>query len=55
MKLFGANDFLPQNKIIKFLSTYGCEIMAVEKYFCENILFVLCGFDRGEYNSVWFP
>lgn len=51
MKFFGQNEFLPQNKIIKWLSKYGCELNEVEKYICENIVFVLCGFDKYQYNS----
>ncbi|KAG5670741.1 hypothetical protein PVAND_000983 [Polypedilum vanderplanki] len=30
MKFFGQNEFLPQNKIIKWLSKYGCEMNEVE-------------------------
>ncbi|KAG5670739.1 hypothetical protein PVAND_000981 [Polypedilum vanderplanki] len=51
MKFFGQNEFLPQNKIIKWLSKYGCEMNEVEKYICENTLFVIAGFDKEQYNS----
>lgn len=51
MKFFGQNEFLPQNKIIKWLSKYGCEMNEVEKYICENTVFVICGFDADQYNS----
>lgn len=51
MKFFGQNEFLPQNKIIKWLSKYGCEMNEVERYICENTLFVIAGFDKEQYNS----
>lgn len=51
MKFFGQNEILPQNRVIKWLSKYGCEINEVEKYICENTLFVICGFDKEQYNS----
>lgn len=51
MKFFGQNEFLPQSKVIKWLSKFGCELNEVEKYICENIVFVLCGFDKYQYNS----
>ncbi|KAJ6636984.1 Gastric triacylglycerol lipase, partial [Pseudolycoriella hygida] len=55
IKFFGANEFLPQNKILQFLAKYGCELTEAEKYICENTVFVLCGFDKAQYNETLMP
>lgn len=55
MKFFGANEFLPQNRILKWLAKYGCELTDAEKYICENTIFVLCGFDKNQYNATLMP
>lgn len=52
LKYLGGNEFLPQNKIIKFLAKFGCELTQVERYICENTVYVLCGFDKAQFNSV---
>ncbi|XP_059619221.1 lipase 3-like [Phlebotomus argentipes] len=52
---FMGNEFLPKNKIIKFLAKYGCEMNNVERYICENSIFVLCGFDTAQYNTNLTP
>lgn len=52
IKFLGANEFLPQNKILQFLAKYGCELTEAERYICENTVFVLCGFDKAQYNEV---
>lgn len=52
IKFFGANEFMPQNKIIRFLAKYGCELTEAERVICENTVFVLCGFDKEQYNAV---
>ena len=52
MKFLGANEFMPQNKIIRLLAKYGCELTEAERYICENTVFVLCGFDKEQYNAV---
>lgn len=55
MKFFGQNEFLPQNRIIKWISKYGCELNEAEKYICENTVFVICGFDQQQYNATLMP
>lgn len=54
-KFLGANEFLPQNKILQFLAKYGCELTDAERYICENTVFVLCGFDKAQYNETLMP
>lgn len=55
MKFFGADEFLPQNRILRFLAKYGCELTEAEKIICENTIFVICGFDKKQYNATLMP
>lgn len=55
LKFFGSNEFMPQSKIIRYLAKYGCELTETEKYICENTVFVLCGFDKEQYNATLMP
>ncbi|GFY67884.1 hypothetical protein TNIN_366361 [Trichonephila inaurata madagascariensis] len=47
-KLFGIRDFLPNNKIMKWLSEYLCA--EFEKFICENAMFLFFGRDYQELN-----
>lgn len=49
-KYLGLNQFLPNDKLIKFLA-YDCELLKVDKLICENVIFIICGFDRKEFNQ----
>lgn len=49
----GVNELLPNHKAYKFLA-YECEKNHTKKI-CENILFVLCGFDKEEFNIEQLP
>lgn len=51
MRFVGHNELLPQSKFIRFMAKYGCELTDAEKYICENSIFVLCGFDKAQYNE----
>lgn len=42
-KIFGKLDFLPGSNLVDWLADTFCNIEIVDKVFCENILFVLCG------------
>ncbi|XP_019870012.2 lipase 3 [Aethina tumida] len=48
-RFFGLNQFLPNNRIIKILSA-ECERNSWGRASCENIVFILCGFDKKEFN-----
>ena len=50
MKIFGIHEFLPDLEIIKFLGRTVCD--SETRIFCEDILFILCGFDRAQLNAV---
>ncbi|KAK9875608.1 hypothetical protein WA026_009407 [Henosepilachna vigintioctopunctata] len=49
----GIKQFLPSNKVVKFLS-YECQITDGGRL-CENLIFVLCGADKAEYNEAIMP
>lgn len=53
-KHLGIKEFLPSNKIMKFLA-YDCLLLNQSKQICEDIIFVLCGFDRAEFNDKLLP
>lgn len=53
-KYIGLNQFLPSDKLLKFLA-YDCEILNIDKAVCENILFVISGFDKKELNQDILP
>ncbi|XP_014204869.1 lipase 3-like [Copidosoma floridanum] len=51
----GRGEFLPENKILKFLAKYGCELYVTEEKICANMLFVISGFDESEFNFSLMP
>lgn len=51
----GLGEFLPQNFIIKWLTKWGCEKLKIEEEICENFIFVLCGFDKQQFNDSLLP
>lgn len=53
--LFGADEFLPQNAALQFFAKYGCELAMFELKLCENSIFVICGFDKDQFNSSLLP
>ncbi|XP_059046715.1 gastric triacylglycerol lipase-like [Achroia grisella] len=55
MKLLGANEFLPQNAVLRWLSKHACEINHYEEAICENSMFVLCGHDERQFNRSLLP
>ena len=50
-KLFGVRDFLPSDRIIRWLADFVCSEKDLET-FCEDIVFVICGFDKKQLNMV---
>nr|CAD7408217.1 unnamed protein product [Timema poppensis] len=51
----GADEFLPRNTLLNFLSKFGCELTTTERQICENFIFLLCGFDAAEFNISMLP
>lgn len=54
-ELLGVNEFLPQNIILKLLARELCEINKYEEEICENVIFILCGFDEKQFNKTLLP
>ncbi|CAH4034935.1 unnamed protein product [Pieris brassicae] len=54
-KLLGANEFLPPNAVLRWLSKHACEINKLEEAICENSMFVICGHDEGQFNKSLLP
>ncbi|XP_077999941.1 gastric triacylglycerol lipase-like [Glandiceps talaboti] len=52
-KLFGVRDFLPSNAIIDWLAEDVCSEQA--KIYCENFIFILCGWDAKQLNQSRLP
>ncbi|XP_038064867.1 lysosomal acid lipase/cholesteryl ester hydrolase-like [Patiria miniata] len=50
LNILGVRDFLPSSKITEWLAADLCTGADV---WCENIVFVLCGFDRSNLNEVF--
>ena len=50
--VFGDGEFFPNDELIKFLGKYVCptdmELLGV----CEDVLFLICGFDPANTNIV---
>ena len=53
--LFGRNEFLPSSYIIKWLGTFACGEVILDKLLCENILFILCGPEKKNMNISRLP
>ncbi|KYM76202.1 Lysosomal acid lipase/cholesteryl ester hydrolase [Atta colombica] len=52
---FGKNEFLPHSDMLDYLSKYGCEIFNIEKEICANVIFLVCGFDKEQFNYTLLP
>ncbi|ODM99328.1 Gastric triacylglycerol lipase [Orchesella cincta] len=53
--LFGDREFLPNNGVLKHLNRLVCENKYLESLICENIMFLLCGFDKPQMNETTLP
>ena len=47
-------DFLPSDFVIRWLADYVCSEEDLDT-FCEDIVFVICGFDKKQLNRVSWP
>lgn len=50
--LFDIKEFLPSSNIIKYLAKDGCPL---EESLCDNILFLIAGFDKSNLNATRTP
>jgi pimeloyl-ACP methyl ester carboxylesterase len=49
--LFGKNEFLPSDAILRWLGTYACGEVVVDKLLCGNIYFILFGPEKKNINA----
>lgn len=54
-QFLGKGEFLPHDKIIQWLSKYGCELVTTEEKICEDTVFVISGFDEEQFNATLLP
>ncbi|XP_006011159.1 gastric triacylglycerol lipase isoform X1 [Latimeria chalumnae] len=52
--LFGKKEFLPQSKILKWISTHYCTKEPIQEL-CGNVFFLLCGFNEKNLNMSRVP
>merc|ERR1712080_120746 len=50
----GGGEFLPSNKVMDMIADEACEDTFFEKI-CENVLFLLSGFDEAQLNKTMMP
>ncbi|KAF5285060.1 hypothetical protein FQR65_LT02373 [Abscondita terminalis] len=53
-KHLGIKQFLPYGLLMKFLS-YNCEQLHIERIICEQVIFVICGFDQYQFDMKLLP
>ena len=53
--VFGDGEFFPNDELIKFLGKYVCPADMELLGLCENVLFLICGFDQADMNIVSRP
>jgi pimeloyl-ACP methyl ester carboxylesterase len=53
--LFGKNEFLPSDSITRWLGTYACGAVIIEKELCENIAFIIMGPEKKNLNQTRLP
>ena len=49
---FGTGEFLPNDKFIDMLVDIFCSLDKKDEDVCRDVLFLLCGFDVGNINTV---
>ncbi|KAG7201050.1 hypothetical protein KM043_017599 [Ampulex compressa] len=54
-KILGDGELLPQSSFIRFLAKYTCNLNTWEEKICSNSIFVLCGFDKAQFNYTLLP
>jgi len=55
LNMFGAYEFLPNNKIMEFLGQTLCHQNSPVQAICANVIFILCGYDTPQLNTTMLP
>ena len=51
MEHLGVGEFLPSNWLMDFIANLVCTESNPLEFVCENIVFLLCGYDEAQMNS----
>ncbi|KAG8230454.1 hypothetical protein J437_LFUL009942 [Ladona fulva] len=54
-KMIGMNEFLPSTNFMSFVGDELCREQVVTQGICNNILFLLCGYDSNQLNETTVP
>jgi len=52
LDVVGDGEFLPNTKLIDWLTDLVCPVDKTVESLCEDILFLICGFDKDNMNLV---
>lgn len=52
LNMFGAYEFLPNNKIMEFLGQTLCHQNSPVQAICSNVIFIMSGYDTEQLNTV---
>ncbi|XP_073941424.1 lipase 3-like [Choristoneura fumiferana] len=55
VKILGANEFLPNGKINELAGQMFCIEEAFTQVLCENLLFLICGYNEEQLNATMLP
>ena len=52
LDMIGHGEFLPNDFLLDLLAKYVCTFDIVSEDVCEDVLFLICGFDKNNTNIV---
>ena len=52
LDIVGHGEFFPHSALLDWLSKYLCTADMIAEDLCEDIMFLLCGFDKNNTNIV---
>ncbi|KAG8230455.1 hypothetical protein J437_LFUL009944 [Ladona fulva] len=55
INMFGIGEFMPSSDFLDFVGAIACNDHAITKDLCDNIFFLLCGYDTVELNQTMVP
>ncbi|GBP35680.1 Lipase 3 [Eumeta japonica] len=55
MQMFGHGEFLPENGVLSLMSRKICGQSTLAEILCNNVVFLICGFDLPQLNIINLP
>ena len=52
LDIIGVGEFLPNDALLDWLAKYVCSDEMAPAEVCEDVLFLICGFDKNNINIV---